>query len=87
MEVQPYSELDQTLEEIRAHAQELLDRADGRGVIEAAVREGAPVFIDYRTRGIIPHPQALQRIAVYHVALSVAMKSNMRGKAYGQARA
>lgn len=86
-----YPELETILTEVRDYAEDLLEKADGRSVLDAVVREGKPLFLAYMAVGAVPHPEQLQRIATYMIALAAAMDKNMaaqntrRRRTHGQA--
>lgn len=72
-----YPELETILTEVRDYAEDLLSKADGRSVLDAVVREGKPLFMAYMAVGAVPHPEQLQRIATYMIALAAAMDKHM----------
>lgn len=72
-----YPELETILTEVRDYAEELLEKADGRSVLDAVVREGKPLFLAYMAAGAVPHPEQLQRMATYMIALAAAMDKNL----------
>lgn len=91
------SVLDDMLNDVRDDILILMDESSDRDVLEAVVREGAPVFLAYKMRGMIPDPRSMQRIATYLLALAAAIEEkrsirrknqrNDKGERYGQARA
>lgn len=67
--------LDALLGQVRKDAATLLRDASDRQVIEAVIREAAPVVAMYKMRGQLPGQQTFLRLATYLIALAAAFDS------------
>lgn len=67
--------LDALLGQVRKDASMLLREASDRQVIEAVIREAAPVVTMYKLQGRLPGQQTFMRLATYLIALAAAFDS------------
>ena len=67
--------LDALLDDVREDVLVLIDEASDRAVLEAIVREGAPLFLAYKTRNIMPDARSMQRIATYILSLCTVIET------------
>ena len=77
------SAIDSILSRVKEDALILMEDSTDRDVLEAIVAEGTPLVLNYKTRGVIPQPGHMIRIATYLVAMAAAMEQarmNRRAK-------
>lgn len=68
------------LDDVYDDVVDLMEHASDKAVLDAIIHRGAPLFMAYQIRGVVPDVRELQVVATYILALVAATESARRAR-------